>query len=96
MKTKHAPRAKEALMKMMQSGEQPKKNWIDDGKEFEGAFKTFCATLGIVCYHTKTAMKAAFAERVIRSLKNIIYRHMEDSNTHRYITKLQSFVMQLK
>ena len=92
MKTKHAPSAKQAFLKMMQSGDQPKLVWIDDGKEFEGAFKTFCTTLGIPRYHTKTVKKAAYAERAIRSLKNIIYRYMEDSNTNRYITKLQSFV----
>ena len=35
--------------------------------------------------------KAAFAERTIRSLKNILYRYMED-NGDKYIHKLTEFV----
>ena len=35
--------------------------------------------------------KAAFAERTIRSLKNILYRYMED-NGYKYIHKLFQFV----
>ena len=92
MKNKSAPAAKEALMKMLQGGEQPKMIWIDDGTEFEGAFKTLCSNLSIKRYHTKTVMKAAYAERAIRSLKNLIYRYMEDSNSHRYITRLPALV----
>ena len=38
--------------------------------------------------------KAAFAERTIRSLKNILYRHMED-NGYKYIHKLSQFVTTL-
>ena len=35
--------------------------------------------------------KAAFAERTIRSLKNILYRYME-TNRYKYIHKLTQFV----
>ena len=38
--------------------------------------------------------KAAFAERTIRSLKNILYRYMED-NGFKYIHKLTQFVTTL-
>ena len=38
--------------------------------------------------------KAAFAERTIRSLKNILYRYMED-NEYKYIHKLTQFVTTL-
>ena len=38
--------------------------------------------------------KAAFAERTIRSLKNILYRYMED-NGYKYIHKLTQFVTTL-
>ena len=37
---------------------------------------------------------AAFAERTIRSLKNILYRYMED-NGYKYIQKLTLFVTTL-
>ena len=38
--------------------------------------------------------KAKFAERTIRSLKNILYRYMED-NGYRYIHKIAQFVTTL-
>ena len=38
--------------------------------------------------------KAAFAERTMRSLKNILYRYMED-NGYKYIHKLTQFVTTL-
>ena len=38
--------------------------------------------------------KAAFAERTIRSLKNILYRYMED-NGYKYIHKLTQFLKTL-
>ena len=38
--------------------------------------------------------KAAFAERTIRSLKNILYRYMED-NGYKYIHKLTQFITTL-
>ena len=94
MKNKSAPATKDAFMKMLQTAgaERPKMVWIDEGKEFEGAFKQLCANLSITRYHTKTVKKAAYAERAIRSLKNLIYRYMEDSDTHRYLPRLQSLV----
>ena len=38
--------------------------------------------------------KAAFAERTIRSLKNILYRYMEDFG-YKYIHKLPHFITSL-
>ena len=38
--------------------------------------------------------KAAFAERTIRSLKNILYRYMEDFG-YKYIHKLPQFIISL-
>ena len=92
IKSKSAPNTKDAFMRMMKDGQQPKQVWIDDGTEFEGAFKHLCSSMGIVRCHTKTVKTAAFAERAIRSLKNIIYRYMEGSMSSKYIHKLQSFV----
>ena len=40
-------------------------------------------------------IKAAFAERTIRSLKNILYRYMEDFG-YKYIHKLPQFITTLK
>ena len=62
----------------LQKGTDQKKIWVDKGTEFAGAFKKFCAAEGIQVCSTMSETKAAFAERTIRSLKNILYRYMED------------------
>ncbi len=92
MKAKYASDAKSAFNKMLKNGHQPKKLWVDQGTEFQGVFKTFCKTVGIGIYSTHSETKAALAERAIRSLKNILYRYMEDAKTDRYLPKLQQFV----
>ena len=55
-----------------------KKNWVDQGTDFAGEFKKLCSAEGIETNSTMSETKAAFAERTIRSLKNILYRYMED------------------
>ena len=70
----------------------PNKVWVDKGKEFKGNFKKYCDNKGIEMYNTHSETKASFAERAIRSLKRIIYRHMEEKKTYRYINKLPEFV----
>ena len=59
-----------------------------------GEFKKLCEAEGIPIYSTMSETKAAFAERTIRSLKNILYRYMED-NGYKYIHKLTQFVTTL-
>ena len=53
-----------------------------------------CQAEGIQIYSTMSQTKAAFAERTIRSLKNILYRYMEDIGD-KYINKLTQFVTTL-
>ena len=67
---------------------QLKKVWVDDGTEFLCAFKALCNKQGIHLYSTFSEKKSAFAERYIRSLKNIIYRYLEEKWTYSYIDKL--------
>ena len=71
---------------------KPLKVWSDKGTEFKGAFKKFCESKGINTYTTNSEAKSAFAERNIRSLKNIIYKYLENKWSYRYINELQSFV----
>ena len=74
--------------------ESTKRIWVDKGTEFAGAFKKFCAAEGIQVYSTMSETRAAFAERTIRSLKNNLYRYMEDS-AYKYIHKLPQFITTL-
>ena len=78
MKTKNSQETVKAFSSMIPKRNRPKKLWVDKGTEFAGAFKKFCAAEGIQVYSTMSETKAAFAERTIRSLKNILYRYMED------------------
>ena len=59
--------------------------------EFAAEFKKFCSGEGKKIYSTISETKAAFPERAVRSLKNILYRYMEDYG-YRYIHKLPQFI----
>ena len=83
-----------ALSSMITKRYRPKKIWVDKGIEFAGAFKKLCALEGIQVYSTMSETKAAFAERTIRSLKNILYRYMEDFG-YKYTHKLPQFITTL-
>ena len=71
---------------------QPKKVWVDDCTESLGAFKVLCNKRGLHLYSTFNEKKFAFAKRNIHSLKNIIYRYLEEKLTYSYLDKLGSFV----
>ena len=76
----------------MIKGKQPKKLWVDAGAEFKGSFSTLCQKNEIEVYKVFSEKKSAFAERNIRSLKNLIYKYLEDKWTYSYNNQLQSFV----
>ena len=94
MKTKDSQETVKAFSSMITKKNRPKKIWVDKGTEFAGAFKKFCAAEGIQVYSTMSETKAAFAERTIRSLKNILYLYMEDFG-YKYKHKLPQFIITL-
>ena len=94
MKTKDSKETIRAFLTMITKKNRPKKIWVDKGTEFAGEFKKLCKAEGLQIYSTMSETKAAFAERTIRSLKNILYRYMED-NGYKYIHKLTQFVTTL-
>ena len=91
MKALFAKDAVEAFKKVIKK-KQPEKLWIDMGSEFKGDFKKFCEKKGIHLYTTQSETKSAFAERNIRSLKNIIYKYLEEKWTWTYIKDFPQFV----
>ena len=93
-KTKDSQETVKTFSSMITKRNRPEKIWVDKGTEFAGAFKKFCTAEGIQVYSTKRETKAAFAERTIRSLKNILYRYMEDFG-YKYIHKLPQFIITL-
>ena len=79
---------------MITKKNRPKKIWVHKATEFAGEFKKLCKAEIIQVYSTMSETKAAFDERTIRSLKNILYRYMEN-NGYIYIHKLTQFVTTL-
>ena len=90
-KTKDSQETVKASSSMVTKKNRTKKFWAYKGTEFAGAFKKFCAAEWIQVYSTMSETKAAFAERTIRSLKNILYRYMEDLG-YKFIHKLPQFI----
>lgn len=91
LKTKEAKECSLVFAKMIKN-KRPEKVWTDKGTEFKGAFSDLCRRRSISIYSTQSETKSAFAERNIRSLKNIIYKYLEDKWTWKYIDKLPDFV----
>ena len=94
MKTKDSNETVRTFLTMITKKNRPKKIWVDKGTEISGEFKKLCKAEGIKIYSTMSETKAAFAERTIRSLKNVPNRYMED-NGDKYIQKLTQFVTTL-
>ena len=94
MKTKVSQETVKAFSSMITKKDRPKKIWVDKGTEVALSFKEFCVAEGIQVYSTMSETKAAFAELTIRSLKNILYRYMEDFG-YKYIHKLPQFIATL-
>ena len=94
MKSKDSQETVKAFSSMIAKKNRPKKIWVVKGTEFAGALKKFCAAEGKQVYSTMSETKAAFAERTIRSMKNIFYRYMEDFG-YKYIHKLPQFIATL-
>ena len=72
----------------------PSKFWVDKGTDFAGESKKFCKAEEIQFYFTMIETKAAFAERTLRSLRNILHRYMEDYGS-KYIHKSSQIVTTL-
>ena len=92
MKTKDSQETVKAFSFMITKRNRPEKIWVDKGTELAEAFTTFLAAEGIQAYSTVSETKAAFAERTIRSLKNNLYRYMEDYG-YKYIHKLPQLTL---
>ena len=94
MKTKDSKETVCAFLTMITKKNRPKKLWVDEATHFAGEFKKLCKAEGRQIYSTMNENRAAFAERTIRSLKNLLYRYMGD-NGYKYNHKMAQFVTTL-
>jgi hypothetical protein len=73
----------------------PKNLQSDQGTEFyNNIFKKLMTKYNINHYSTFSTMKAAIAERVIRTLKNMIYKHFSLEGKHVWFKHIHSLVGQ--
>ena len=86
-KTKDSTETVHAFLTMITKQNCPNKIWVNKGTEVAGEFKKLWKAERTQVYYTMSETKAGFAERSIRSLKNILYCFMQD-NGYKYIQKL--------
>ena len=87
LKRKDFKEALRAFAQIITKRKRPQKVWVDKRKELVGELKKLGKREETQIYSTMSATKVAFAERAIRSLKNVLYRYIEDYG-YKYILKL--------
>ena len=94
LKTKTAPEVLDAFTDIfLTTNRRPQNIRSDKGKEFDNRkFKTFMKQRNIKKYTTKNETKANYAERVIRTLKGLMYRYFLHNQTYQYLDKLSDLV----
>ena len=76
-----------------QSNRKPNKIWVDQGGEFyNNVFKKWLSGNDIIMYSTHNEGKSVVAERVIRTLKNKLYKHMTATGKNVYYDVLDDVV----
>lgn len=94
LKSKHGSVVLAALKKIFDGGERiPAKLQTDDGKEFLNyEVQNYLKQKGITFFTLKSDKKAAIAERMVRTIKEKIWRYMHEKHTKRYIDVLGDLV----
>ena len=94
VKTKSQADVKAAFEVIFNSTDRrPKRLRTDNGKEFKNQLvKHYLKGLGIKAYTTKNETKANYAERVIRTIKGLMYRYFIHKQTYKYVNVLQDLV----
>ena len=82
-----------SCQKIISKGRKPNKIWVDQGIEFYSqSFKDFLKINNIEMYSTFNEGKSVLAERIIRVLKNKIYKHVTAISKNVYFNVLDDIV----
>ena len=73
-------------------GRKPKLSHFDKGLEFKGQLLKLFKDLAIHHFVTQNEGKANYAERCIKTLKNLIYHYLSHTQKERFIEKLPDLV----
>ena len=93
LKDKKSKTVIEGFGKIFSNGRKPK--WIraDHGGEFNNRWlKQYLESEDVGIFYTYNQTKAGYAERIIRSLKTVMFRYFTHFQTYQYADKLQDFV----
>ena len=90
LKTKEAKEMVQAIKFVFSQGHKPLEIRTDKGGEYMGVvFKRYLKSENVEHIITENETKAAFAERVIKTIKKRLYRYFTYSNNNRWIDVLQ-------
>jgi hypothetical protein len=93
LKNKSSAEVIKAMKSIFDDGRKTTKLRTDQGKEFLNArMEGYTKEVVVQHFHTQNEVKANYAERAIRTLKNIIYRMINSTNSNRYIDQLPNLV----
>ena len=93
MKNKSHQNIIDSLKSVFQKGRKPHTLRTDKGSEFKNCWvKTYLKREGINVIYTQNETKANYAERVIRTMKNLMYRYFMKNKTYRFLNVLQDLV----
>ena len=77
----------------LHSERKPNKIWVEKGSEFyNSSFKTWLKDNDIEMYSIHNEGESVVAERLIKTLKNKIYKYMTSISKNVYIAKLDDIV----
>ena len=72
---------------------RPSRLRTDNGKEFiNRKLQQYLKSIKIKCFTTKNETKANYAERVIRTVKSLLYRYFLHRQTYHYVDVMQDIV----
>lgn len=93
LKNKHHQNIVDGLKLVFQKRRKPNTLRTDKGSEFKNRWvKAFLKKEEIHAIYTQNETKANYAERVIRAMKNLMYRYFMKNRTYRFINILQDLV----
>ncbi|XP_069136808.1 uncharacterized protein [Argopecten irradians] len=93
LKNKHHESIIDGFKTIFSQGRKPEEVRSDPGSEWKNRWvKQFLDKQGVQHYVTHNPTHANYAERVIRTLKTLMYRYFTHNRTHHYLDVLQDIV----
>ena len=92
LKSLKASEVSKSLESLLSQFDKVERVRSDMGSEFKAKVtQSMFRRLGIKHFYAGNEKKSHFAERLIKTLKSLIFRYLTSKNTHRWIDQLQSF-----